>query len=411
MTTAVLNTASDPVAPRPRVLLLLVVSVLLAHLSLLSGGMAGFSLDLFAARDTELSGEALKAEAATANDPSTPSPATELELPEPVRVSTVRWIAAKPPEPEVQPELSPPQRVKVAPEPVVVAEAPTKPDPEPVPEPPAPAAPPAEVAEVAPAEKTDPAPTAPVSDLNPGAEVAAGTVQGAGIGAGDASLPPVQLPPSVQLRYIATALSKGSSYNGSAQLEWQQDGQQYSARLAARVLVFTVLEQTSAGLLNDRGILPDRFTNRSRSTERATHFDREGQRLRYSNNAPDGKLLPGTQDRLSINFQLAGLFNARPDAYAEGQTLRLPVTSTDQAEVWLFQVGRQAGLSTPAGEVVSRLLVRSPRREYDRKVEVWLMPEFAHLPGRIRVTEPNGDYLDLQLETLPVLPQTQTVVH
>ena len=170
-----------------------------------------------------------------------------------------------------------------------------------------------------------------------------------------------------------------------------------------RALVFTIGEQGSVGRLNDRGLAPDRYTDRRRSSERAAHFDRDGQRLRYSNNAPDGKLLPGTQDRLSLNFQLAGLFNARPDAYAEGQTLRLPVTSVETAEVWLFQVGPEAIEPLPAGEVLARKLTRSPRKEYDRKVEVWLLPGYAHLPGRIRTTEPNGDHWDMRLEQLPVL--------
>jgi hypothetical protein len=81
--------------------------------------------------------------------------------------------------------------------------------------------------------------------------------------------------------------------------------------------------------------------------------------------------------------------------------LRLPVTSIDAAEVWLFQVGPQTTESLPAGDVVARKLTRSPRREHDRKVEVWLMPDYAHLPGHIRVTEPNGDTLDMRLQELP----------
>jgi Protein of unknown function (DUF3108) len=162
--------------------------------------------------------------------------------------------------------------------------------------------------------------------------------------------------------------------------------------------------------LTDKGLAPDRFSDRRRSNERAAHLDREGQRVRYSNNAPDAKLVPGMQDRLSINFQLAGLFNARPDAYAEGQVLRLPVTSIDSAEVWQFQVGPQTTESLPAGDVQARKLTRSPRRDHDRKVEVWLLPEYAHLPGHIRITEPNGDTMDLRLQALPALvPETNSI--
>ncbi|MCY1548924.1 hypothetical protein D9M68_850660 [compost metagenome] len=73
----------------------------------------------------------------------------------------------------------------------------------------------------------------------------------------------------------------------------------------------------------------------------------------------------------------------------------------DASEIWLFQVGPQARLTVPAGEFDARKLTRSPRRPYDRMVEVWLAPALHHLPARIRVTEPNGDYFDLQLRTMP----------
>lgn len=398
MSVAALPPPSDRVAPRKRVLFALGAGVLLAHLSLLSGGLSGLSLDMFVAPD---------AESSASNPTAAPRPPAETavvallpELPEPVRTSRVRWIVPKAPEPAPAPP--PPEAVKPppAPEPQVVV----APPPPPVTEAPPPP-PPTEVAVIPPPEPVvEPAttsPAEPASDLKAGTDVAAGTAQGAGMGAADASLPPATPPPDVNLRYAATASVKGSSYTGSGQLDWKNDGQQYEARLATRVLVFTVLEQTSVGRINDRGLSPDRFSDRRRSNERAAHFDRESQRVRYSNNAPDSPLLPGTQDRLSINFQLAGLFNARPDAYAEGQMLRLPVTSIDAAEVWLFQVGPLAAESLPAGNVVMRKLTRSPRREHDRKVEVWLMPEYAHLPGHIRVTEPNGDTLDMRLQELP----------
>lgn len=394
--------------PRARVLLALGAAVLLAHLGLLSGGMSGLSLDLFSSPGADAPGSA---PSAAAPPPADRAPdVAALALPDPVRTSRVRWIVPKPPEPEPAPPAPPPPEKKPPPEPEPVVVAPPPP-PEPVVEPP-----PAPVNTVveAPVEAAPPVPVAvpeeppqagPVSvpDATTGTDASPGTVVAGGGGLGEASLPPATVAPSVNLRYAATAVSKGSNYTGTGQLDWKHDGQQYEARLTTRVLVFTVLEQTSVGRVTDKGLAPDRFTDRRRSSERAAHFDRLGQRLRYSNNAPDGKLLPGTQDRLSINFQLSALFNARPDAYAEGQMLRLPVTSIDVAEVWLFQVGPATLETLPAGQVPARLLTRSPRKDYDRKVEVWLLPQHAHLPGRIRITEPNGDYLDMQLKELPVL--------
>lgn len=389
---------AERAAPRLRVLLGLGAGVLLAHLSLLSGGLSGLSLDMFVASLTEPSAD--RTAAAPAPSATTPEQLPAPEAPQQARTSRVRWIVPKPPEPVAAPAPPPPsprpppkpelEVLEPPPEPEASATAGLSPEPPPV-------APSVDV----PVEPS-PVPADPGSQP-PTSAATTGTVEAAGAGLSDAGLPPATPAPSTSLSYATSAQSKGSNYSGSSKLEWKHDGQQYEASLTTRVLVFTLLEQTSAGRITDRGLVPDRFTDRRRSNERAAHFDREGQRLRYSNNSPDGKLLPGTQDRLSINFQLSGLFNARPDAYAEGQVLRVPVTSIDMAEVWLFEVGPLTTETLPAGDLPARKLTRSPRREYDRKVEVWLLPGYAHLPGRLRITEPNGDYLDMRLDELPVL--------
>ncbi|WP_374412482.1 DUF3108 domain-containing protein [Hydrogenophaga sp.] len=390
---------TDRATPRARVLLGLGTGVLVAHLGLLSGGFSGLSLDMFVASGRQ----DLPAVAAIppSNAPDPVATASE-DLPPPVRTSRVRWIVAKAPEPVAAPR--PPEPRKPPPPP-----PPPAPEPPPPPvEPPVaaePVPPPVEVAAITPpAPVTEPAdaqPSAPASDLQPGTELAAGTVVGTGLGAGEAGLPPATLPPSVSLKYEASAMVKGAPYAGSGTLEWRNGGQTYEAQLSTRVLFFTVLEQTSAGRIGEKGLFPDRFADKRRSSERATHFDRDGQRIRFSNNAPDVKLLPGTQDRLSVLLQLSGLFNARPDAYAEGQMLRLPVASVDASEIWLFQVGPVSTETLPAGTAPARKLTRSPRKEYDRKVEVWLLPGYAHVPGHIRITEPNGNTLDMKLESFP----------
>lgn len=408
-----MNAASRPLppersAPRARVLFALGAGVLLAHLTLLSGGFSGLSLDMFTAPGTAAPGEPSPAPPPGSDSANTPPP---LELPEPVRTSRVRWIVPKPPEPEPAPPPPPPpppppvKKPPPPPEPVVLepppppVEAPAPPPVEAVAEAPEPAPPPPDV----PAAAEVPAPEPPAAT-----DVASSTVQGTAAGLAEAGLPPAVPPPGAILRFNATSISKGKTYNGSAQIDWSTQDRLYDAQLVVRVLVFTVRAQTSKGLITDKGLVPDRFTDQGRGSQRAAHFDREGQRLRYSNNAPDAPLLPGAQDWLSVNFQLAALFNARPDAYPEGQTLRLPVTSVTAAELWWFQVGPTTTEKLPAGEVPAIKLTRSPRKEYDKKVEVWLLTGYGHLPGRIRITEPGGDYLDLQLKDLPQFPAGQS---
>lgn len=407
MNAATLSRSPLTAAPRMRVLLALGLFVLAAHLFLLSGGFSGWSLDMFVSRltDTPTSGQA----ANPAGEPPPSGPLAQNDLPPPVQTSRVRWIVPKPPEPEPPP----PEVVKPPPpppEPEVVPEP--EPQPQPVEEPPAPVlaegsadTPPVPAGDIALEAPTTQVPGAIASDVAQPAQqptASAGTVQGGGVGAADAALAPASPPPSADLRYQVEGQAKGFNYHASGKLLWENTGSRYAATMEVRALFLGSRGQASEGGLTDKGLSPERFTDRSRS-ERAAHFDRPGQRIRYSNNAPDGKWLPGMQDRLSVNFQLAGLFNARPDAFAQGQSLRLPVTSIDMAEVWLFEVGALESLDLPAGPVQARRLTRLPRREFDRKVEIWLAPALAHLPVAMRITEHNGDFVDMRLKELPEL--------
>ena len=383
--------------PRWTVLLGLAAAVLALHLLLLSGGVSSWSLDLLDAPESDTGVAALPA------DPTAQPEAAAAPLPDappPVTTSTVRWIVPKPvppapppppkpkPKPKVEKKPPPPAPEPEEPPPVEVAEAPPEPppvEPEPKPTPPAELAPPPE-----------PAPETPAVDT------AATSAARESASAVDASLQNALLSPSADLRYDVSADAKGMPYSARGHLTWEQDGRRYKARMEISVLFLGSLVQTSEGTIGSKGLVPERFTDRKRS-ERAAHFDHATQRIRYSNNAPDAPLLPGVQDRLTINLQLAALFNAQPSAFHEGQTLRLPVSGIDAAEIWLFQIGPQTRLTVPAGDFDARKLTRNPRRPYDRMVEIWLAPALHHLPVRMRVTEPNGDYFDLQLRTMPEL--------
>jgi hypothetical protein len=42
-------------------------------------------------------------------------------------------------------------------------------------------------------------------------------------------------------------------------------------------------------------------------------------------------------------------------------------------------------------------LQRLPRKDYDQKAELWVAPALGYLPVRIKLTQANGDFADLQL--------------
>jgi Protein of unknown function (DUF3108) len=214
------------------------------------------------------------------------------------------------------------------------------------------------------------------------------------------ALPPAQPPTSTRLDYAVTGRIKGIAYNAEGQLDWTLADGRYSARMEMKVFLLGSRVQTSTGRVGPAGLSPERFADKSRS-EKAAHFDAEQNRIRFSNNAPEAVLLPGAQDRLSLFLQIAGLLQARPQAYTSGQTIEMQVAGTGDADIWRFKVGDETTLALPAGEMRVRQLVRLPRKEFDNTVEMWLAPGLQHLPVRLRVTQANGDVADQQLSRMP----------
>lgn len=211
-------------------------------------------------------------------------------------------------------------------------------------------------------------------------------------------LPPVALPPDVDLQYEVEGQAGGLRYRASGELRWRLTSDTYELSMRLSAFLIGSRSQTSVGQVDGTGLLPERFSDRSRS-ERAAHFDRAGQRIRFSNNAPDAELLPGAQDRLSVFLQLAGLLQA--GAVSAGGTIELPVVGVGGSETWRFQVGELEPLELPAGSLLARRLVREPVDVRDSRVEVWLAPELGHLPVRLRVTQSRGDVADQQLSRRP----------
>lgn len=305
--------------------------------------------------------------------PATPAPAPHDPIP-------VRLVQLPPPAPAPQPAArSTPPRVTPAPPrsapPRPTIEAPAAPDPAPT-DADEPAAAPADGSLASSSRlqlQADPAPTA-------------------------STPPPVVLPPDADLAYQVQGQARGLRYTASGELRWRQADGRYELSMRLSAFLVGSRSQSSAGQIDASGLLPERFTDRTRS-ERAAHFDRSDGRIRFSNNAPDADLLPGAQDRLSVFIQLAGLLQA--GSFEAGETIELPVAGVGGSQAWRFSVGERESLVLPAGDIVARRLVREPVDAYDSRVEIWLAPEFGHLPVRLRITQTQGDVADQQLSKRP----------
>ena len=206
---------------------------------------------------------------------------------------------------------------------------------------------------------------------------------------------PFVVPGSIRLNFDATGKRGRFDYKAMGTLTWLQDGSGYDMKLEMGNWILGKRVLSSTGKLGADGLAPTRFSDKFRS-ERAAHFDRDQHRITFSANTPQATLAPGAQDQLSIFAQLASMVAGDPLGFPIGTQVEVQTAGPRDAEQWVFVVEREEMLYLPGGQVPALKLVRKPRKQYDQTVELWLAPELAYLPARIRITFANGDYLDQQ---------------
>ncbi len=340
--------------------------------------------------------------------------ALSLGAPEPVstRVFSTRSITLAPPPtsaPQARPVAAKPAPPPPAPKParaktegVMAATAavvePEPPEPAPAVEPPAETvakvAPPAPTEELQPVQAPEPnslenpqgTPTALGRFPGTAAPLASETVQASR---------PFLVPGSIRLNFDATGKRGRFDYKAMGTLTWLQDGSGYDMKLEMGDWIIGKRVLSSTGKLGAEGLAPTRFSDKFRS-ERAAHFDRNQQRITFSANTPQATLTAGAQDRLSVFAQLAAMVAGDPLGFPIGTRVEMQTAGPRDAEQWVFEVEREEMLYLPGGQVPALKLVRKSGKQYDQTVELWLAPELAYLPARIRITFSNGDYLDQQ---------------
>lgn len=208
----------------------------------------------------------------------------------------------------------------------------------------------------------------------------------------------VRLPDAYRLQYEVTGEAKHFPYRADAELLWQPSASSYQARLEIVVPFLGSRVQTSMGQVTAEGLAPERFGDKVKS-EVAAHFERNKGIVSFSANTPDVALLPGAQDRLSVLLQLSGLLAGEPKRYTEGSSIAMQTIGPRDADTWHFLVGKVEDLNLPEGLHKARKLSRQPQHDYDLRVDVWLAADLAYLPVQLRLTQPNGDFVQLQLKS------------
>jgi len=248
----------------------------------------------------------------------------------------------------------------------------------------------------APAASAPAAPAEPATeDTQTGTGVDIRPPGGTGRSAG-APPPPVRMPAPTRLAFDVNGQAKKFAYSARAELLWQHDGNRYEARQEISAFLVGTRTQRSVGTVTEQGLLPEKFSDKSRS-EQAAHFDYAKGRVTFSANTPDAAAGPGVQDRLSLFIQLGAMLAADPGRFVPGTQITLTTVSARSADRWTFTVEGPETLDLPAGSTPALKLLRLPRKDYDQKAELWVAPGLGYLPVRIKLTQANGDFADLLL--------------
>jgi hypothetical protein len=203
------------------------------------------------------------------------------------------------------------------------------------------------------------------------------------------------IPGSTRLKYEVKGEVKGFPYFANGELLWLQDGKTYDARLEISHFLLGSRVQTSKGQLTPQGLEPIRFGDKVRS-EVAAHFEYGKGKVTFSANTPDAPLQMGAQDQLSVFIQLASMLGGEKDRVLAGDTIPFQAVGPRSSEAWTFKVGDAETLELPGGTVKAVKLTRDPTGEHDPKVDVWLAPDLDFMPVRIRLSHPNGDFVEQQ---------------
>lgn len=218
-------------------------------------------------------------------------------------------------------------------------------------------------------------------------------------------------PPSTQINYKLVGQERGLIYNASGSLKWQAQAandkglpRAYEAELQVKAFLVGSRVWRSTGSLTDNGLAPLRYSDRWRG-ERAAHFETANQKISFSGNMPSAPLQAGAQDQVSLFIQMAAAVTAKN--YAPGSQLMVQTATTRDAVNWTITFQSTEEIVVDGKKLETQRWVCLPRGKYDSQIELWLSPAHGGLPLRIKISQVNGNFIDMEMrntEKLPALP-------
>ena len=168
-----------------------------------------------------------------------------------------------------------------------------------------------------------------------------------------------------------------------------------------------LLDLRSTGTLKSFGIAPDNYIEKIEIANRELRADFDWKMSAVSfigrGAGQPTTFGEGTQDPLSLQFHLPLLAQAYPWRFSPGSEVTFAVARRN-VENYSFVVEGFESTRIDGTDVMTLKIDRKRGPEANRRVEIWMAPEFQWLPVRLRFTDSNDEVWDSVLAQLPNEP-------
>jgi hypothetical protein len=168
-----------------------------------------------------------------------------------------------------------------------------------------------------------------------------------------------------------------------------------------------LLDLRSTGTLKSFGIAPDNYIEKIEIANRELRadFDWKMSAVSFVGRGAGQPVTfgEGTQDPLSLQFHLPLLAQAYPWRFSPGSEVTFAVARRN-VENYSFVVEGFETTRIDRTDVMTLKIDRKRGPGANRRVEIWMAPEFQWLPVRLRFTDSNDEVWDSVLAQLPSEP-------
>jgi hypothetical protein len=157
-------------------------------------------------------------------------------------------------------------------------------------------------------------------------------------------------------------------------------------------------------MLTENGLAPVRYSDSWRG-ERAAHFEAAQKKISFSGNTPSIELQSGAQDQVSLFIQMAATVSA--NHFKLGSVLNVQTATARDAVNWTLTYKSDETIEVNGNRLETQRWVCLPRAKFDSQIEMWLSQAHSGMPLRIKITQVNGNFIDMEMrdaEPLPALP-------